>query len=150
MFLPAEDRHNPCPDGGLMFNITVLILDAPQMLREILEQAISKEPDMRLMPESAASAVPSGETGAPDVVVVGGTAVEPGERARALLARWPRTRVLMITGGGHKVLQYELLPHGIDFGEMSPRQLVEAIRTAVAERTLERVTGDRGRTGWRE
>jgi DNA-binding NarL/FixJ family response regulator len=115
-----------------MSNIRVLIRDAPKMLREILEQAISSEADMELIPEPATpTQAPADEQLSPDVVVVGVTDPEPGEGARALLVRWPRSHVLMITARGHKVLKYELLPRGVDLGEMSPGQLVEAIRSAV-------------------
>jgi DNA-binding NarL/FixJ family response regulator len=115
-----------------MSNIRVLIRDAPTMLRDILEQAISSEPDMDVISEQVVSArLPGTEGLSPDVVVVGTSDVEPAERARALLARWPASHVLMLTARGHRVLRYELLPRGVDLGEMSPAQLVQAIRSAV-------------------
>jgi hypothetical protein len=65
------------------------------------------------------------------VVIVGMSDVEPAEGARTLLARWPHSHVLMITARGQRVLRYELLPRGVDLGELSPVQLVGAIRAAV-------------------
>jgi DNA-binding NarL/FixJ family response regulator len=118
--------------GGLMSNIRVLIRDAPTMLRDILEQAISREHDMEVIPEPVVPLqAPVERPSSPDVVVVGVGDAEPAERARGLLVRWPGSHVLMITARGHRVLRYELLPRGVDLGEMSPNQLVQAIRSAV-------------------
>jgi DNA-binding NarL/FixJ family response regulator len=110
-------------------NIRVLIGDAPTMLRDILEQAIANEPDMELIHEPAAPA-PGRAEQAPDVVIAGVSECDPGEGARTLLGRWPGSHVLMITARGQKVLRYELQPRSLDLGEMSPDQLVQAIRSA--------------------
>ena len=67
----------------------------------------------------------------PDVVIAGVNNSEPGERARALLARWPRSHVLIITARGEQVVLYELQPQSTDLGEISPTRLVQAIRSAV-------------------
>jgi len=114
-----------------MTNIRVLIRDAPTMLRDILEQAISSQPDMEVISEPVArKRAPGARQLPPDVVVVDVSDSDPGEGARALLLRWPGSHALMITARGHKVLKYELEPRGIDLGEMSPEQLIEAIRSA--------------------
>jgi DNA-binding NarL/FixJ family response regulator len=120
--------------GGSMSNIRVLIRDAPTMLRDILEQAISSEPDMEVIPEPVVSPPTEEQLQSPDVVVVGMSDAQPAEGARALLDRWPHSHVLVITARGHRVLQYQLLPRGVDLGEMSPAQLAEAIRAAARPR----------------
>jgi DNA-binding NarL/FixJ family response regulator len=112
-------------------NIRVLIRDAPTMLRDILEQAISSEPDMEVIPEPAVIPPTDEQLRSPDVVVVGMSDSDPAEGARALLTRWPHSHVLFITARGQRVLRYELLPRDVDLGEMSPAQLAEAIRAAV-------------------
>jgi len=114
-----------------MPKIRVLIHDAPTMLRDILEQAISNQPDMEVIlepvpPEHA----PDEQQASPDVVVVDVSDSDPGEGAWALLFRWPSSHALMIAARGQKVLKYELQPRGVDLGEMSPDQLVQAIRSA--------------------
>src|SRR5262245_19047577 len=111
-----------------MPNIRVLIREAPTMLRNILEQAIASEPDMEVIPEPVVPPPTEGQLRLPDVVVVGMSHSEPAEGARALLAQWPQSHVLIITARGHRVLRYELLPRGVDLGEMSPVQLTDAIR----------------------
>jgi DNA-binding NarL/FixJ family response regulator len=115
-----------------MSNIRILIRDAPAMLRDILEHAISNEPDMEVIPEPLVSAAPvADQPPLPDVVVVGATDTEPATSTRALLDQWPRSQVLVISSRGHHVLMYELMPRRVDMGEMSPGELIQAIRSAV-------------------
>jgi DNA-binding NarL/FixJ family response regulator len=114
-----------------MPRIRVLIHDAPTMLRDILEQAISNQPDMEVILEPVSpERAPVDQQASPDVVVVNVSDSDPGEDARALLFRWPGSHALMIAAHGQKVLKYELQPRGVDLGEMSPDQLVQAIRSA--------------------
>jgi DNA-binding NarL/FixJ family response regulator len=114
-----------------MPKIRVLIHDAPTMLRDILEQAISNQPDMEVILEPVSPEhAPDDQQASPDVVVVDVSDSDPGKGARALLFRWPSSHALMIAAHGHKVLKYELQPRGVDLGEMSPDQLVQAIRSA--------------------
>jgi DNA-binding NarL/FixJ family response regulator len=112
-------------------DIRVLIRDAPTMLRDILEQVISSERDMEVIPEPGPSPPTEMPPGSPDVVVVCVSDDGHGEGARALLSRWPQSHVLMITSRGQRVFRYELLPQRVDLGEMSPSQLADAIRAAV-------------------
>jgi DNA-binding NarL/FixJ family response regulator len=115
-----------------MPHIHVLVRNAPQMLRDILEQVISGEPDMDVIPEPARPDVRSSS----DLVVVDAGDDDAAERGRELLREWPLSRVLLIRARGQNVSMYELVPQGRDLGELSPRQLVEAIRSAVhRERT---------------
>jgi len=116
-----------------MSTIRVLIRDAPTMLRDILEQVISHEHDMEVIHEPLTPVLVPAWEPSPDVVVVGVGDWEPAERARGLLVRWPDSHVLMLTARGHRVLRYELQPRGVDLGEMSPEQLVRAIRTAARQ-----------------
>jgi DNA-binding NarL/FixJ family response regulator len=114
-----------------MPKIRVLIHDTPTMLRDILEQAISNQPDMEVILEPVATKpAPDDAQASPDVVVVDVSDSDPGEGARALLFRWPSSHALMIAAHGHKVLLYELEPRGVDLGELSPDQLIQAIRSA--------------------
>jgi DNA-binding NarL/FixJ family response regulator len=114
-----------------MPNIRVLIRDAPNILRDILEQAVSSERDMELIPDPAARFQPAVDQSlAPDVVILGPNESAAGGDARGLLALWPRSLILMITERGHRVVLHELLPRSVELGEMSPAQLVQAIRSA--------------------
>jgi DNA-binding NarL/FixJ family response regulator len=123
-----------------MPSIRVLIRDAPNILRDILEQAVSSEGDMELIPEPTAPFQPAVDQSlAPDVVIVGTNEPAADRGARALLTRWPRSRILMITEQGHRIVWHELQPRSVELGEMSPTQLVQVIRSAMrseGEQTL--------------
>jgi DNA-binding NarL/FixJ family response regulator len=114
-----------------MPKIRVLIHDTPTMLRDILEQAISNQPDMEVMFEPVqAEGERSGYFLSPDVVVADVSDSDPAEGALPLLFRWPGSHALMITGHGQKIFKFDLQPQGVDLGEMSPDQLIQAIRLA--------------------
>ena len=115
-----------------MRTIRVLIRDGPPMLRDILERAIAGAPDMDTVPElPEAAPEPADQPPQPDVVIVGVGEREPAEGVSALLNRWPRSQVLVLTAHGRKAVMYQLVPHGTDMGEISPDQLLEAIRACV-------------------
>jgi DNA-binding NarL/FixJ family response regulator len=119
-----------------MRTIRILIRDGPTMLRDILERAIASAPDMETVAESP---VPAGEPAGrelpqPDVVIVGVRESETPEGASALLNRWPGSQVFVLTAHARKAVMYRLVPHETDMGEMSPDQLVDAIRSCVRER----------------
>lgn len=102
------------------------------MLTEILEEAITSQADMEVIARPPFGDRPPVEHPVPpDVVIVGGNDPQPAAGARALLTRWPRACVLMITARGHRVLMYQLLPRRTELGEMSPGELIQAIRSAV-------------------
>jgi DNA-binding NarL/FixJ family response regulator len=124
--ITSDDRQQ-----DVMPRIRVLIRDAPNILRDILEQIVSSESDMELIPEPVVplySVVD--QSPAPDVVIVGTNEPAAGREARGLLTRWPGSHILMITERGHRVVLHELLPRRVELGEMSPTQLVQTIRSA--------------------
>jgi len=96
------------------------------MLGEIVNRMIADEPDMELVPPGTA-----GEAGGHldlrgvDVLITGRD--DPGWAAD-LLRGHPSFRVLALTRGGKEGLLYELRPHRVALGEVSPRQLVAEIR----------------------
>ena len=116
-----------------MRTIRVLIRDGPTMLRDILERAITNAPDMEavLEPPGPTQEPVDRQQSAPDVVIVGVRESEPVEDPSALLQRWPGSQVLMITAHGRKAVMYRMVPQETDMGEISPDQLVEAIRSSV-------------------
>jgi DNA-binding NarL/FixJ family response regulator len=122
-----------------MRTIRVLIREGPTMLRDILERAITNAPDMEAVlepPEPTQEPVERQPPAppSPDVVIVGVRESGPVEDASALLQRWPGCQVLMITAHGRKAVMYRMVPQETDMGEISPDQLVEAIRSSVRGR----------------
>ena len=109
--------------------IGVVLLDMPRMLREIIKSVIRLEPDMRLLGEFPASAdlietVQS--TGAR--LVITDTRTAACEQVPRLLRAEPRVRVLGIANDGLESDLYELRPHRVRLGEVSPESLVQTIR----------------------
>jgi DNA-binding NarL/FixJ family response regulator len=105
----------------------ILLVEMPHMLRDIVVGVLADQPDMEVVgEETAMNGLPETvvDAGA-DVVVIGR---DDPSLARTLLERVPRLRVLAVTAGGHDSWLYELLPHRVPLGEISPKRLVEEIR----------------------
>jgi len=100
------------------------------MLRDMLEQALAKEPEVELVSEPLRPV--QERPAAPDLVIVGTETPEAGETPAALM-RWPGSRVLLIGTHGHRVSLVELRPHRTELGEMSLAELVRLV-TGVAHR----------------
>ena len=101
--------------------LRVLVIDLPQLLRDLVEQRVAAQPDMEL---GGRLAEPSADD--PDVVVCGGA-------GHGLLAGRTRLKVLGIDEGGRACL-YELREHAVPIGEVSPDQVVDAIRAHAGSR----------------
>ena len=93
------------------------------VLRDIIETTLMPLPDIEVI-----RSVPGGPP--PDVVVIGLKESEKPETVEDLLARYPYARVLGIAGDGRRAYMHELRPHRVALGELSPHQLIEAIRQA--------------------
>jgi DNA-binding NarL/FixJ family response regulator len=105
----------------------ILLVEMPQILRDIVAGVLADEPDMEVVGEAATMNGLSQtvvETGA-DVVVVGRN--DPS-LAATLMERRARLRVLAVTAGGRESWLYELRPQRIPLGEISPQRLVDEIR----------------------
>ena len=114
-------------------NIRVFVEDVPELVRDLLRHAISSQPDMELV-QGRIDPVPV-ETSDPDVVVATQRAADVQSVSR-ILARWPRSEVLMITVDGRQAALFQLKPHRTELLEMSPAELTNAIRAAVRQRWL--------------
>lgn len=115
-----------------MLPTRIVLVDLPRMLREIIADAVVREPDMSLAGHVADGddlLATIDETDA-DVVIVGAEGF-PAREVRRLLGVRPTLKVLLVTGDGREAALYELRPHEEPLGELSPRTLVAAIRTAV-------------------
>ncbi len=107
-----------------------MLADLPPMLREIVKDAVSAEPDMEVTGEFEGTAFLRAPARA-DVVIAGtrepAGAAFPGE----ILSAWPSAKVLMIAVNGPATAMYELRCHKTPLGDISPGGLVQAIRHAV-------------------
>ena len=115
--------------------ITVLARDVPPLVLDLLANAIASEPDMTLESTRAQAATLRRADAGPDVVIMTAAGDVPVESVRDVLVEWPRAQVLLIALDGHDCVLYEQRVHSTRLGELSPRELVDAIRTAVRDRS---------------
>lgn len=105
----------------------ILLAEMPRMLLDILGETLRAEPDMEVIEVDSrvTSLLQLADRSRPQVVIVG--ADDPtiaGELVMAL----PRLKVLAVTGSDCDTFLYELRPHRVRLGEVTPRRLVEEIR----------------------
>ena len=119
-----------------MERIRILLVDMPRMLREIVNQSVSAQPDMEVVAEHAAHAsmLSAARRSRANVVIVGDDGAEIDERCERLALRHPDVGVLALSVDGRQTVLYELRPYRVPLGELSPQQLVDAIRDAVQSR----------------
>lgn len=102
----------------------------PRVLRDIVVQAVADEPDLEIVAFEGRSGTlrETVESSGADFVIAGAD-YDFAEVARTLDER-PRLRVLAVAGHGREAFLYELRPTRTPLGEVSPRAIVEAIRSA--------------------
>ena len=115
-----------------MEQIRVLIGDMPRMMRELVGAAVSDAPDITL--------VGSSQNGEPlaaslnraraDVLIVEARDEGISSNFDALLYDHPRLTLLTIGEHGRSTALHELRPHTLALGEVSPTELVDAIRAS--------------------
>ena len=109
--------------------------DMPRMLGEIVTRLIDEQDDMQTVSIDTVSgndenADPNDRIGEvrPDVLLTTCEESEASENARAILTRHPTVSVISITPDGSDVTLFELRPHEVVLGEVSPESLIETIR----------------------
>lgn len=112
----------------------VLILNSPTLLDDFLSEAMAPHLDLLVIRERELAREPY--PAPPDVVIVGRTVPEQEHTASALLHRWPKALVVTIAADRHGTTFHTFRPTKQSLGDLSPRQLVQAIRS----------TAGRGRT----
>jgi hypothetical protein len=105
----------------------ILLLEVPKLLRDILQHATRNEVDFELESETE-PATP------PDVVILGLAAAEDVTLVPTLFARWPAAQVLTVMNTGGDVVAYELSPQPRPLGELSPAEILVALRESIRRR----------------
>lgn len=112
--------------------VRVLLLELPQLLREILEHAIRLQSDCELLKGTRGGfQMLTEQTLPPDIVILGLTAAEDATLVPALFARWPEAQVMTVMQAGDDAAVYELRPRCRALGQRSPAEIVETLRDAV-------------------
>ena len=113
--------------------VRVLLLEMPQLLRGLLEHAIQRRSDWELLKSTrSARAVFTSPGAPPDIVVLGLTAAEDDTLVPAVFARWPQAQVMTVKEAGDEAVVYELRPRRRDLGQVSPDEMIDTLREAVA------------------
>jgi hypothetical protein len=98
------------------------------MLREILDDALSKQPGVRLVDETKkdGSLLAAADRSGADCLIVSSESIGAPEVCR-LLEQRPRMRVFAIDGDGRDGCLYALQPNLALVGQLSPSKLAHAV-----------------------
>jgi len=128
--MPESDTESPAASPP---PVRVVLSGLPQLLAGILKATIHRHPDLALV-----DVIPEGDLGwddqrsiAADVVLRGAHDPADGTAAREILYAAPNVRVLQVTASGDDTVVFELRPRRAFLGELSPDQLVDAIRSRI-------------------
>jgi DNA-binding NarL/FixJ family response regulator len=116
--------------------IRVLLVDMPQLLRDLIEHAIATDPDLDVVgtePDVEALERAAGETD-PEFVIIGLDHGDLPESARAFLEARSRPRMLGLEADEGTAVLYELTPRRVPIGAVTPEELAGAIRHAAVAR----------------
>jgi hypothetical protein len=127
-------------------SIRILLIGMPKMLQDLVKGILSAQPTIRTVEEvdepqlldrmdSSPQASRSDET---EVFILSLHNEDLPEIGRRILTTYPEAGLLGISSDGRKAVLYELRPHAIPLGELSPASLVDAV--------VRRATGSRGRS----
>jgi DNA-binding NarL/FixJ family response regulator len=109
----------------------IVLIDMSPLLREIVRETIAREPDLDVVAEHDAgvdvrAAVQREDA---DFVIVGSDAVAAAA-VSTLVAADRGVRALELRSDGRDSVLYELRPHRVPLGEISPEALLHTIRAA--------------------
>jgi hypothetical protein len=111
--------------------IRIVLIDMPPLLRDIVRDAVSRQPDLDLVAEHDAGGLSEWVAiDEPDFVIVGTAAAS--ETVRSVVGAGCGIRALEVRSDGKESVLYELRPHRVPLGEISPETLVRTIRTLPA------------------
>jgi hypothetical protein len=110
--------------------IRILFGEMPRMLREIVEDSIRSQPDMKLIDSGDRHDLPLAiKRARADVVIVAERGVDDSVSHEQILLENPRLMVLVVSRNGRKATLWQF--RRIPVAEVSPQGLVDAIRAAV-------------------
>jgi len=108
----------------------IVLVDMPPLLREIVREALAREPDLDVVAEHEASvdvrrAIDEADA---DFVIVGADATARASVASVVGAQ-RGIRAIEVQSDGTESVLYELRPQRVSLGEISPDALLRTIRT---------------------
>jgi hypothetical protein len=102
------------------------------MLSDIVQRVLAESPDLDVItwPNGLERLMDIPAEHHPDVVVTGLGPAQGIEPFVSLLHAQPSLRILALEGNGRGAVMYELQPHAVPLGDVSPDGLIDAIRSA--------------------
>src|SRR4051794_22963031 len=121
-------RCAPADNRAIASKTCIAFVDMPRLLREIVDEALSKRRDVKLVDETKNG---DGLVGAVDrsgaaCVIVSAESISPSEVCRLLEER-PRVRLFAIADGGRDGCLYELRPNLVLVGDLSPTTVAQTV-----------------------
>ncbi len=109
----------------------IVLIDMSPLIREIVREALAREPDLDLVAEHGADVDVRAaiERDDADFVIVGSDATAHAA-VRSVVAADRGFRALELHADGKESVLYELRPHRVSLGEISPETLLRTIRAA--------------------
>ena len=106
------------------------------MLADIVRRVLGEAHDLDVVDLSGdpEDLMDSLEYHRPDVLITGVRPKESIEQFASLLRAHPSLRIFALEGDGRRAVLYELQPHTVPLGDVSPEGLIEAIRSTVRVR----------------
>ena len=109
----------------------IVLVDMPPLLREIVRDTLAREPDLDVVAEHEAdtdvrSAVDEADA---DFLIVGADATTALTGVAFVVGAQRGIRAIEVQSDGKESVLYELRPHRVSLGEMSPETLLRTIRT---------------------
>jgi DNA-binding NarL/FixJ family response regulator len=109
----------------------IVLVDMPPLLREIVRDTLAREPDLDVVAEHAAAVDARGAVGETDAdfLIIGAEATTTRMGVASVVGAQRGIRAIEVQSDGKESVLYELRPHRVSLGEMSPETLLRTIRT---------------------
>ena len=120
-----------------MSPIQIIVSELPQLLSEIIMNIVGSQDDMQIVdaPHRAHGLTTALELSNVDVLVLCCEEADLRRRGDALFRSHPLLKIVALDSDGRQSYFYGLQPLMVPLGEVSPQQLVDAIREAARPAT---------------
>jgi hypothetical protein len=108
----------------------VVLANLPSMLHAIIASLVEAQPDMELVDAKSGFEVDALLGAGANVVIVGMEENQLPPAFREMLELAARITVLGVTDRGNNAVLYRLRPESLELGEVSPDELLAAMRSA--------------------
>jgi hypothetical protein len=114
-------------------DIGIVVRKTAQLLGEIVLDALASEKGLRVLGvvESEEELLDLCDRVQPDVVVDAAADTEVEAMGQRVLMRFPSIRLFALAADGLKTSLFELRPHKVEMGQLSPRDLARVVREGV-------------------